>query len=210
MVERSPAPMISHCPLSIECNVTHTVALPTHSFFIADIINSYTEDHYLTDGLLDLKKILPFLLTMSDNSLSPGDVETVTFKCGEKNLWIDKIPCSSQAEIPLKAITEDIAMASEYLKKHNCIRRDEIEPLPEDFRGFWITSPCDIIHLIKEVYYLIRHTTISSNGWFTAANDFYYLMSGNYNNSNIFYREYPHKKSTASIYNGGYVNEISA
>ena len=31
------------------------------------MINSYTEDKYLTDGLLDLKKIHPFLLIMPDN-----------------------------------------------------------------------------------------------------------------------------------------------
>ena len=84
------------------------------------------------------------------DALSPGDMESVTFKFGEKNLWIDKIPGISQAEIWLEVVTEDIEMASEYFEKHNCIRRDEIEPLQEEFRGFWITSPCDIIHLITE------------------------------------------------------------
>ena len=62
------APMISDCPLSIECNVLQTVDLPTNSFFIAEIINIYTEDKYLTDGLPDMKKIKPFLLTMPDNT----------------------------------------------------------------------------------------------------------------------------------------------
>lgn len=66
--ELKAAPMISDCPLSIECNVTHTVDLPTNSFFIAEMINIYTEDNYLTDGLLDMKKIKPFLLTMPDNT----------------------------------------------------------------------------------------------------------------------------------------------
>jgi flavin reductase (DIM6/NTAB) family NADH-FMN oxidoreductase RutF len=62
------APMISDCPLSIECKVSQTVDLPTNSFFISDIINIYTEDKYLTDGLPDMKKIKPFLLTMPDNT----------------------------------------------------------------------------------------------------------------------------------------------
>lgn len=66
--ELKAAPMISECPLSIECQVTHTVDLPTNSFFIAEITTIYTEDKCLTDGLPDIKKINPFLLTMPDNT----------------------------------------------------------------------------------------------------------------------------------------------
>ena len=60
--------MISDCPLSIECKVLQTVDLPTNSFFIAEIVNIYTEDEFLTDGNPDMKKINPFLLTMPDNN----------------------------------------------------------------------------------------------------------------------------------------------
>lgn len=62
------APMISDCPLSIECKISQTVELPTNSFFIADIVNIYTEDKFLTDGNPDMKKIKPFVLTMPDNN----------------------------------------------------------------------------------------------------------------------------------------------
>jgi flavin reductase (DIM6/NTAB) family NADH-FMN oxidoreductase RutF len=65
--ELKSAPLIERCPLSIECKVTQTVDLPTNSFFIAEIINIYTEDKYMTDGRPDVKKIDPFLLTMPDN-----------------------------------------------------------------------------------------------------------------------------------------------
>ena len=65
--ELRSAPLIISCPLSIECKVNQTVDLPTNSFFIAEIINIYTEDKYLTDGKPDVKKINPFLLTMPDN-----------------------------------------------------------------------------------------------------------------------------------------------
>jgi flavin reductase (DIM6/NTAB) family NADH-FMN oxidoreductase RutF len=61
------APMIVKCPLSIECKVTQEVNLPTNSFFIAEIVNIYIEDKFLTDGNPDFKKMNPFLLTMPDN-----------------------------------------------------------------------------------------------------------------------------------------------
>jgi flavin reductase (DIM6/NTAB) family NADH-FMN oxidoreductase RutF len=60
--------MISECPINIECKVSQTVDLPTNSFFMADILNIYSEDKYLTDEKPDVKKINPFVLTMPDNS----------------------------------------------------------------------------------------------------------------------------------------------
>jgi len=61
------APMITTCPVAIECRVVKTVELPTNSFFIGEIINIFTEDRFLTEGKPDVKKINPFLLTMPDN-----------------------------------------------------------------------------------------------------------------------------------------------
>jgi flavin reductase (DIM6/NTAB) family NADH-FMN oxidoreductase RutF len=65
--ELKAAPMITTCPITIECRVVKTVYLPTNSFFIGEIINILTEDRFLTDGKPDVKKINPFLLTMPDN-----------------------------------------------------------------------------------------------------------------------------------------------
>ena len=59
--ELKAAPMISECPLSIECNLSQTVDLPTNSFFIAEIVNIYTEEQFLSDGSPDMKKIKPFV-----------------------------------------------------------------------------------------------------------------------------------------------------
>ena len=84
------------------------------------------------------------------NPSSPDDIESVTFKFGDNNLWIDKIPGISQAEVWFEVITEDIEAASKYFEENNCIRRDEIEPLPEGFKGFWLANPANIIHLITE------------------------------------------------------------
>jgi flavin reductase (DIM6/NTAB) family NADH-FMN oxidoreductase RutF len=65
--ELKAAPMISGCPLTIECKVIRTVELPANSFFIADILHIYSEDKYLTEGKPDVKKINPFVVTMPDN-----------------------------------------------------------------------------------------------------------------------------------------------
>lgn len=81
---------------------------------------------------------------------SPDDSEAVTFKFGDKNLWIDKMPGISQAEIWLEVITEDAEVAAEYFEKNNCVRRDDIEALPEGFKGFWLANPANIIHLVTE------------------------------------------------------------
>jgi flavin reductase (DIM6/NTAB) family NADH-FMN oxidoreductase RutF len=61
------APMISECPLSMECKLVETVELPTNSFFIGEIVGAYSEERFLTDGVPDIKKINPFLLTMPDH-----------------------------------------------------------------------------------------------------------------------------------------------
>jgi flavin reductase (DIM6/NTAB) family NADH-FMN oxidoreductase RutF len=62
------APMISECPLCFECKLFNTMDLPTHYLFVGEIIESYTDERYLTDGKLDVKKINPLLLTMPDNN----------------------------------------------------------------------------------------------------------------------------------------------
>lgn len=67
-----------------------------------------------------------------------------------KNLWIDKIDSISQAEVWLEIETEDIESASRYLAEKGCSRRDEIEPLPNGYKGFWVSSPSNIIHLMTE------------------------------------------------------------
>lgn len=76
--------------------------------------------------------------------------ESVRFDFGGKVLWIDKVPSLSQAEIWLEVIADDVLGASRHLEEHGCIRRDEIEALPNGFKGFWISSPANIIHLVTE------------------------------------------------------------
>jgi len=65
--ELKSAPLIKECPLNVECKLHKVLDLPTNYFFIGDIINIYAEEQFLTEGIPDVKKIDPFLLTMPDN-----------------------------------------------------------------------------------------------------------------------------------------------
>jgi flavin reductase (DIM6/NTAB) family NADH-FMN oxidoreductase RutF len=65
--ELKSAPLITVCPLNIECKLVETVDLPTNTLFIGEIVNIYSEEKYLDNGKPDVKKVRPFLLTMPDN-----------------------------------------------------------------------------------------------------------------------------------------------
>ncbi|MCK5789925.1 MULTISPECIES: VOC family protein [unclassified Ketobacter] len=76
--------------------------------------------------------------------------DTPRFRFGDKVLWLDCMPGLSQSEIWLEVLTDDIEQAADYFKASGCQRRDEIEPLPEGMKAFWVSSPSNIIHLVTE------------------------------------------------------------
>ncbi|XKE46862.1 hypothetical protein LG302_06930 [Halomonas organivorans] len=73
---------------------------------------------------------------------------SMVFAFGASQLWIDPVPGLSQAETWLEVVTDDAAAAAERLQAAGVVRCDEIEPLPEGFDAFWISSPAQIIHLV--------------------------------------------------------------
>lgn len=81
---------------------------------------------------------------------SPDQFESIAFEFGDKNLWIDRIDGISQAEVWLEIQTDNATEARHYLEAQGCVIRDEIEPLPPDFNGFWLSSPSNTIHLVSE------------------------------------------------------------
>jgi predicted enzyme related to lactoylglutathione lyase len=85
---------------------------------------------------------LEVLAGLSDSEAS------VVFEFGGKRLWIDCVAMLSQAEIWLEVLADDLEQAAHALEVAGCARRDEIEPLPPGFRGFWVASPCNLIHLV--------------------------------------------------------------
>jgi flavin reductase (DIM6/NTAB) family NADH-FMN oxidoreductase RutF len=79
------APMIAESTLCMECKLIDTVEFPTNYFFIGEIIASYTEEKYMTDGKLDIKKMNPLLLTMPDNSYwTVGEYAGKAWSIGKK------------------------------------------------------------------------------------------------------------------------------
>jgi catechol 2,3-dioxygenase-like lactoylglutathione lyase family enzyme len=85
--------------------------------------------------------------------LDPASQEqtgSLCFGFGDKRLWIDRAPAIDRAEIWLEILTDDVEKAAAYLERQHIARCDDIEPLPAGFRGFWVTSPADIVHLVDE------------------------------------------------------------
>jgi hypothetical protein len=72
------------------------------------------------------------------------------FKLGPNKLWIDEAPGMSQAEIWLELFTDNFDEAAAHLAEAGVVRCDPIEPLPEGFKGGWITTPANIVHMVRE------------------------------------------------------------
>ncbi|MBX2835693.1 MAG: hypothetical protein KTR35_02485 [Gammaproteobacteria bacterium] len=108
------------------------VKVPTHEF--ERMVNFYKV-------ILGLKQ---------KEASSPDEFDSVTFEFGDKNLWIDRISGISQAEVWLEIETDNAVEAKKYLEQQGCAIRNEIEPLPSSFHGFWLSSPSNTIHLVSE------------------------------------------------------------
>jgi flavin reductase (DIM6/NTAB) family NADH-FMN oxidoreductase RutF len=61
------APMITECPLCIECEVWRVVDAGSHEIFIGDVAGTWSEERFLSDGKPDIAAMRPFVLTMPDN-----------------------------------------------------------------------------------------------------------------------------------------------
>ncbi len=66
--EMKNAPMIKSCPITLECQLTETIDLPTNYLFIGEIKGAYGDESCFTGGKPDVTEIKPLLLTMPDNS----------------------------------------------------------------------------------------------------------------------------------------------
>ena len=72
----------------------------------------------------------------------------VTFEYGPMALHIDRRDGFSQAELWLEFISDDLGEAETALESAGFDRRDEIENL-RGHKGFWVSSPASIIHLVS-------------------------------------------------------------
>lgn len=62
------APMITECPYNIECRLISVVDLPTNELFIGEVLAVYSDERYLTEGVPDMKKVNPLILSMPERS----------------------------------------------------------------------------------------------------------------------------------------------
>jgi hypothetical protein len=77
-----------------------------------------------------------------------GESKLVEF--GPIRLWLDCCPQFSQTELWLEVVASNTDEAARHLGEQEVVRCDPIEKLPDGFRGFWISSPADLVHLVSE------------------------------------------------------------
>jgi len=66
--ELKTAPMIEDCPLNMECKLVEIVESGLNEIFIGEIVGTYTEEKFLTEGKMDFKKMKPLILSQPDTS----------------------------------------------------------------------------------------------------------------------------------------------
>jgi flavin reductase (DIM6/NTAB) family NADH-FMN oxidoreductase RutF len=66
------APMIQNCPINMECKLKQTLDFPNHEIFIGEVVESYCEEEYVKNGVIDMGQVQPILF-------GPG----MYFKIGE-------------------------------------------------------------------------------------------------------------------------------
>lgn len=59
-------PMIESCPINLECTLHSRQEFEATVAYIGDIVNVYTEDEYLENGLPDITKVDPIVFSMHD------------------------------------------------------------------------------------------------------------------------------------------------
>ena len=98
--------------------------------------------HHFEDAVKFYRETLG--LKVSDH----GKSKLVEF--GPIRLWLDPCPPFFQTELWLEVVSSNGDTAEKHLGDERVVRCDPIEKLPEGFRGFWITSPADIVHIVSE------------------------------------------------------------
>ena len=53
--------MIQECPLTMECKLIQTLEFTGNEAFIGEIIATYGDDKYITNGTIDFSKVKPII-----------------------------------------------------------------------------------------------------------------------------------------------------
>jgi flavin reductase (DIM6/NTAB) family NADH-FMN oxidoreductase RutF len=76
------APMITECPVNIECKLHKVLDHGETEMFIGNVVSTYTEEKYLTHGTVDITKTRPFILS-SLQYYSLGETKGKAFNVGK-------------------------------------------------------------------------------------------------------------------------------
>lgn len=63
--ELQTAPMISQCPVCMECRLDRILDFPRHQIFIGELVQTYVQESVISEGSIDLAKIKPLLFDMN-------------------------------------------------------------------------------------------------------------------------------------------------
>jgi flavin reductase (DIM6/NTAB) family NADH-FMN oxidoreductase RutF len=58
------APLVSSCPISLECRLQQTLEYEHNKAYIAEIVNAYVDEDVMAQGLPDMAKVDPLLFSM--------------------------------------------------------------------------------------------------------------------------------------------------
>ncbi len=61
--ELESTPMINGCPVTAECTLTELIDMSTHYLLLGEVKHLYSEEQYMTDGVLDQKKLNLLIFT---------------------------------------------------------------------------------------------------------------------------------------------------
>jgi flavin reductase (DIM6/NTAB) family NADH-FMN oxidoreductase RutF len=59
------APMITECPINMECKLYDIYDTPTHDLFIGEIVETYADESVLENGKVNLARVKPLMFDMS-------------------------------------------------------------------------------------------------------------------------------------------------
>jgi flavin reductase (DIM6/NTAB) family NADH-FMN oxidoreductase RutF len=79
------APMIRECPVTAECILRELIDMETHYLLLGEVKHIYSEERYMTDGILDQKKLNFLLFTNPARQYwTLGDVVADAYSIGKK------------------------------------------------------------------------------------------------------------------------------
>jgi flavin reductase (DIM6/NTAB) family NADH-FMN oxidoreductase RutF len=78
-------PMVSECPLNIECRLLRVIDIVDHELFIGEIIAVYADADCLENGKPDAGKINPLIFSRADNNyFALGDAVAPAWQVGRE------------------------------------------------------------------------------------------------------------------------------